>query len=181
VSAAVVDAAGTRRVELAAVEPLEVSWGFEDFFRREYPALVAVGAAMMQDHGDAEDLAQDSMVKAFVRWGRVGRLERPGAWCHRVLLNAIRSRWRRRITERRYLAGQRRSDAWSAGPSPDVVAFWAAVRQLPSRPRAAVALHFAADLTTADVATVLGVPEGTVRSDIARARAFVMAQLEERS
>ena len=66
----------------------------------------------------------------------------------------------------------------ATGPSPDTIAFWSAVRELPPRPRAVVALYFAADLSTAEVAEVLRVEEGTVRSDITRARGFVLRALE---
>lgn len=172
-----VDTDTRARVQCGAVEPVTVSWGFEAFYRAEYPGMVAVASALTWDADHAEDLVQDTMVKAFVRWGRVGTLERPGGWCHRVLVNACRSWWRRRRTEARHLASLRREHATTAEPSADVVAFWAALRTLPERPRAAVALHFATDLTMADVAAVLGVPEGTVRSDIARARALIMAKL----
>ena len=69
-----------------------VNQGFEDLYRVEYPGLVAVARAITGDFRDGrEDLVQDTMVKAFVHWRRVGRLERPGAWCHRVLLNVCRS------------------------------------------------------------------------------------------
>ena len=58
-----------------------------------------------------------------------------------------------------------------------MLAFWAAVRTLPTRPRTVVALHFAGERTMADIASILGVPEGTVRSDIARARVVIIEQL----
>lgn len=83
---------------------------FEDLYRAEYPGLVAVARAITGDLRDGEDLVQDTMVKTLVHWGRVGRLERPGAWCHRVLINACRSRLRRRRTERLFLDRARRHD-----------------------------------------------------------------------
>jgi len=51
------------------------------------------------------------------------------------------------------------------------------VRTLPTRPRAVVALYFGADLTSVQIAEVLHVPEGTVRSDLAGARRVVMRAL----
>ena len=55
--------------------------------------------------------------------------------------------------------------------------FWAVVRELPSRPRLAVTLHFAGERTMAEIASILDVPEGTVRSDIARARVVITKAL----
>jgi len=156
-------------------------WEFDAVYRREYPGLIAVAAALTGDRDGAQDLVQDTMVKAFIRWDRVSHLDRPGAWCHHVLVNACRSRLRRRATEWRYLSRLRRDEPTSPAPSADTVAFWTVVRTLPSRPRAVVALYFGADLSSVQVAEVLGVPEGTVRSDLAVARRLVMNALGDGS
>jgi len=157
--------------------PMLLTSGFEDVYRREYPGLVAVATALTGDVRDGEDAVQDTMVRAFVRWDRVGELERPGAWCHRVLVNACRSRWRRRRTEARFWSRSRREEASVAEPSADVMVFWALVRELPSRPQLSVTLHFAGERTMAEIASILDVPEGTVRSDIARARLVITKAL----
>jgi RNA polymerase sigma-70 factor, ECF subfamily len=155
--------------------PLRVP--FEDFYRAEYPGLVAVATALLDSFESAEDLTQDTMVKSFMRWRRVSALDRPGGWAHRVLLNACTSWWRRRRTEANHLARLRREEPVVAGPSPDAVAFWTAVRQLPERHRMVMVLHYAGDRSVAEVASILAVPEGTVRSDLTRARAALATQL----
>src|SRR5262245_9076323 len=171
---------GLMGTPVITVDPMSLTSGFEDVYRREYPGLVAVATALTGDLGDGEDVVQDTMVKAFVRWDAVGRLERPGAWCHRVLLHACRSRWRRRRTEARFWGRARRQESLIAEPSAEVMVFWSLVRELPSRPRVAVTLHFAGERTLAEIASILDVPEGTVRSDIARARVAITAALRSR-
>ncbi len=163
-----------------ATGPMSLTSGFEDVYRREYPGLVAVATALTGDVRDGEDVVQDTMVKAFVRWDAVDQLERPGAWCHRVLLNACRSRGRRRRTQARFWGRARREERSIAEPSAEVIVFWGLVRELPSRPRVAVTLHFAGERTMAEIASILEVPEGTVRSDIARARVMISAALRSR-
>jgi RNA polymerase sigma-70 factor (ECF subfamily) len=164
-------------LESASMDFVPVILGFEDLYRIEYPGLVAVATAMTGDKLDGEDLVQDTMVKTFIRWGRVGRLERPGGWCHRVLVNACRSRLRRRRIERKYLERDRHLERSSPGPSPDVLAFWSVVRTLPERPRLAVALFFAGDRSTSEIAAILQCPEGTVCSDLSRARVVLAESL----
>lgn len=148
---------------------------FESLYRREYPTMIAVATVLSGQ--DGEDLVHDAMVKAFMNWNTVGRLERPGGWCHRVLINLCRSWWRRRRTRERWLARQPRCEATSAGPSAEAIAFWQAVRQLPQRPRSVVTLYYAGDHPVAEVARILDMPEGTVRSDLSRARAALAREL----
>ena len=159
-------------------EPTELTivvTSFEDLYVREYPGLIAVATAL-SGH-DGEDLVQDAMVRALANWDKVRRLERPGGWCHHVLVNLCRSRWRRRVTEARFYSRLRRDEPSAPPPSDEVMAFWSAVRELPERPRLAVALCYAGDRTVADVARILDVPEGTIRSDLSRARSFMLGRM----
>jgi RNA polymerase sigma-70 factor (ECF subfamily) len=157
--------------------PIELARPFEDFYVREYPALHAVAATMANGMKAADDLVQDTMLRAFVHWSRVQRLESPGGWSHRVLINLCRNWYRRRQSEARFLARQRRVTPSTGGPSPDTVAFCEAVRRLPSRPRAVVALYFIGDRPVREIAAILDVPEGTVRSDLTRARVVLAEEL----
>ncbi len=176
------DAKLSRSVGVIAIEGLPEycnnARSFEDLYRNEYPALFAFARAWTGDRSASEDLVQDTMVRAFVHWGKVQRYHRPGAWCLRVLSNACRGRARRRLVEQRYLARQRSDVRVTSGPSVEVVAFWDAVRRLPERPRMVVALYYAADRSVDDIASIVNVPVGTVTSDLTRARAVLMAAME---
>ena len=118
------------------------------------------------------------MCVSDAHWEKVRRLERPGGWCHRVLINLCRSRWRRLLTEARFLSRMRREEQAGPGPSDEVMSFWSAVRELPERQRLAVALFYAGDRSAAEVARILDVPEGTVRSDLTRARSAMLSRME---
>lgn len=156
--------------------PIElVDDDFESMYRREYPAMIAVATVLSGQ--DGEDLVHDAMVKAFTNWSRVRRLERPGGWCHRVLVNLCRSWWRRRRTRERWLAHQPHTEATTPGPSAETIAFWDAVRRLPARPRTVITLYYAGDHPVVEVARILDVPEGTVRSDLTRARVALAREL----
>lgn len=163
----------------AGLDDVELTVGaidFDEFYRREYPGLLGVATAL--SGADGEDLVHDTMVKALTRWSRVQRLERPGGWCHRVLVNRCRSWWRRKRTEAEFLARQRRDEPSAPELSAETISFWAEVRKLPERPRMVVTLFYAADRTTAEVASILDVPEGTIRSDLSRARQALARELE---
>jgi RNA polymerase sigma factor (sigma-70 family) len=170
-------AVGVGLIESARMSEEARILGFDAVYRLEYPQLIAVAHALTGDREGAQDLVHDTMVKALLRWDRISRMERPGAWCHHVLVNACRSSLRRRATERRYLARLRRTEPTTPEVSADTLTFWSLVRTMPDRPRAVVALYFGADLTGVQIASVLGLPESTVRSDLAAARRVVINAL----
>jgi RNA polymerase sigma-70 factor (ECF subfamily) len=159
--------------------PLRVQGDFDAFVRSTYPGLLGVATALTGTVHDAQDMVQDTMLKAFVRWDRLRAYEQPQGWAHRVLVNRCVGWWRRRRTEAAFFASLRRQEPTTAGPSPVALAFWQAVRHLPARHQQVVALYYAADLTVDEVAGVLAVPSGTVRSDLTRARAALATLLED--
>jgi DNA-directed RNA polymerase specialized sigma24 family protein len=69
---------------------------YDDFFRREYPVMVALGFALTGDREMARDVAQESMLRAFDHWSQLAAIDRPGAWCRQVAINLVRDGWRRR-------------------------------------------------------------------------------------
>jgi RNA polymerase sigma-70 factor, ECF subfamily len=167
----------TIRIGVFAMDAVTPTIEFEDFYRTSFAPLFAVANAFTGDREDSEDLVQDTMVKAYLRWPKVRLLDRPAAWCHRVLTNACRSHWRRGRTRAHYVARHRHSFSVDESMSADVVAFWSVVRSLPERPRMVVAMYYGAEWTTVEIAATLEVPVGTVRSDLTRARVILNERL----
>jgi RNA polymerase sigma-70 factor (ECF subfamily) len=142
---------------------------FEPFFRREHPRLLATAVALVGDREVARELAQEALLRTYNVWTKVSGLERPGAWTRRVLVNMCTDVHRRRGLEQRALALASDSPL-VASPVLPSTAFWDAVRALPKLQRAVVALHYVDDLPVAEVADVLGVAVGTVKTSLMRAR-----------
>src|SRR4029453_6367827 len=69
--------------------------GFTDFFRAEYKALLRAMYLLTGDRYEAEELAQDTFVKAYERWDRVGRMDNPTGYLYRTAVNAHKSGLRR--------------------------------------------------------------------------------------
>lgn len=148
---------------------------FETFFRSEFAPMVALGLAMTGDREAARDLAQDAFARAYEHWERVGRMERPGGWVRRVLVNLAIDHTRRRATRRHH---ERRPPPRPLLPADQASQeWWVAVRALPDRQRAAVALHYLDDRPIAEVAEILGVAVGTVKSSLAKARRTLQREL----
>ena len=133
----------------------------------EHRRLLRVAFVMTGSMVVAEDLVQDVFVQAHRHRDHVLGLERPDAWLRRVLVNRARSRWRRLVVEARHVSGRRDTEALAMSESAHEL--WDAVRSLPPRQRAVVALVFLEDRTVADAARVLGCAEETARTHLRRA------------
>jgi RNA polymerase sigma-70 factor (sigma-E family) len=154
------------------VQPLSLmpaSGGFDDFYRSEYPSLVAVATALTGSPQTGADLAQDAMLRAYRSWASVSRYERPGAWVRKVAINLATDSHRRRARYRKIEHRLRIADGVEPAAGSDD-SFWAAVRELPERQRAVVALHYVEDMSLDTIANVLGIATGTVKSLLFSAR-----------
>jgi len=130
-------------------------------------------AASVADGADADDIAQDAVIRAYEALSRY-RADAPfGAWLSRITVNAAhdhrRSAWKRRV---RSLADVREG----AGPSLDAEELAMgrhtqrqirrAVADLPERERVPIWLHYFDGFTVAEIARLSGEPEATLRSRV---------------
>jgi len=150
---------------------------FEELYAAHFADLTVQLYLYFGDRQAAQDVVQEAFCRAYARWRAVSRYEDPVAWVRRVAWNLALSRWRRTRTVLRYLSRQRPVEPQVPGPGPDRVAVIAALAALPEQHRRAVVLHYIADLTVPEVAEHEGVPEGTVKSWLHRARAALAAEL----
>jgi len=116
----------------------------------------------------AEDAAQEALARAWERSERGEMISSLTAWVTTVALNITRSGFRRGRAERR-ARDRRRTD--TAIPKPDdLVDLERALASLPRRQREATVLRYYLDLDVAEVASVLGMAEGTAKTTLFRAR-----------
>lgn len=117
----------------------------------------------------AEDVASETFARVFARWSKVRGLEYREAWTMRVASNlAIDAVRRHGRLDRGF-----DSEAEVADPAEVAVlrvGLVAALAALPKSQREAVVLRYLADLPETDVAEVLGIAPGTVKSHLHRAR-----------
>lgn len=137
-----------------------------EFCEREYPRLVGTLSLYCSDVHVAEELAQEALARACGRWGKVREMAAPGAWVHRVAINAANSHWRRARAARR-AHDHLQTVAESYHSDPDVagaVALREAVSDLPRRQKTALVLRYFADLPAEDVAKIMSVSPQAVRN-----------------
>ena len=131
---------------------------------------------------EAEETAQDAFVKLLVHWPTVREYEDVDAWLRLVATRLLISRHRRAKVARLGLGRlAARAAPTTSGPTPDDLDLRAALSTLPVASRAVLVLHHVHDLPVEEVAHLLRVPVGTVKSRLARARSAVAPLLTERT
>lgn len=159
---------------------MEPPGDLEAFCQREYPQLVGTLTMYCGDVHLAEELAQEALTRACERWGAVSQMAAPGAWVHRVAVNAANSYWRRLRAGRRarnHPKGRAVDEVYERDVTTDV-ALRDAVAKLPDRQRAAVVLRYVADMPATEVAEVLDTTAQAVRNLTHRAAQTLRDRLD---
>jgi RNA polymerase sigma-70 factor (ECF subfamily) len=138
--------------------------GFEAWYLREHPKVVAALTWVAGDPHVAVDATDEAFARAYASWRKVESMASPGGWVYRVALNVVRRRMRRTALEQRTVQPPLEVA--------DVVdhEIWTVVQQLPERQRVAVVLRYLLDLPEKEVAMAMGISRGTVASALAAAR-----------
>ncbi|WP_432837415.1 SigE family RNA polymerase sigma factor [Dactylosporangium sp. CA-092794] len=151
---------------------------FDDYVRQRGAALVRLGRLLTGDRHQGEDLAQEVLARAFVRWDRIAA-DPPEPYLRRMLVNAAISRRRLAASREVVMAEPRdtpgRDDLGAETAERDAV--WRIVRDLPPKQRAAVVLRYYEDLDDAAIAALLRCSRETVRSQVKRALDTLRARL----
>ncbi len=146
---------------------------FEGFFTSAF-AKVRAATARITGPDLAEDLAVEAFARAFARWGRVSKMESPEGWVVRVATNAALDDVRRK---KAFLPAIVARDApVDIVERDDVVS---AIRSLTRRQQEVVVLRYIVDLPEAEVAHVLGMSAGTVKTHLHRAILRLREQLSK--
>ena len=141
---------------------------YRAFFELHHAHLARLAYLITGDAGVADDLAADALVEIWRHWRRVQAADNPVAYARGVVANLSRTWIRRQRRERLGLLGQLFAEE---APGPDVPAVLdvrAALRRLPLRRRECVVLRYAFDVPEKEVAAILGISVGTVKSQTSR-------------
>ena len=135
-----------------------------------YPRLVAAVALVSGSRPAAEDAVQEALLRAWERAERGERIDSLPAWVTTVSLNLARSGLRRALAERRARTRLDRAGPAELGQA-DRLDLEHALATLSRRQREVVILRYYLGMDTREVAEMLRINEGTVKSTLFRARA----------
>ena len=152
---------------------------------REYVAarsgdLLRMAQVLTPDQHAAEDLVQTALLKVWRSWPRIRATDDPTAYVRKVMVNTAARGWRRRwrgeipTADLPDLPGQD-----PVAPVGERDALVRALRSLPTRQRAAIALRYLADLDDEAIAASLGCTVSTARSQISRGLATLRVRTQQ--
>jgi RNA polymerase sigma-70 factor (sigma-E family) len=161
----------------AALGEAETAASFAAVFAEVHADCVRLAWHLTSSHEDAEDIAADVLATAWQRY-EGGKIDNLRHYLLRAVANRSRSWLRRRYVRARVhgtASGDDRGVRWHADTVADRDEMWTALGQLPGRQRVAVVLRYYEGLSVSETAEVLGVREGTVKSNTSRG----LARLEQ--
>jgi len=146
-------------------------------YRAQAPGLTRLAMARLHDRAAAEDVVQEAFCGLYRRWTYLAETASAPAYLRASVLNGCRSVQRGRARGQAPLEEQAPRDR-SAPLTPSAEsavlareerrAVWAGLRTLPPRQREAVTLRYLGGLSVPDVARIMSVADGTVKSAISR-------------
>ncbi|SPL94272.1 RNA polymerase ECF sigma factor [[Actinomadura] parvosata subsp. kistnae] len=147
---------------------------FEDFVRARGPALLRYGLVLTGNADDAADLVQEALLRLSSSWRRVRNKDDPEGYVRTIMARQHVSWWR----------GRRREHLTDEVVAPvrddehDLKDVWQRLRALPPRQRAVLVLRYHEELGDDEIAAILGVSRGTVRSQASRALATLRVRAQ---
>ena len=153
--------------------------GFEEFAASNFAALCRTGYLVCGDWQRAEDAAQETLIRLYQRWGRLGDVAALEGYARRTLVNLLidesRKPARRERTEERPPESFMTSGTAAVEDRDEAMRVLA---QLPPRQRACVVLRFYLDLSVRDTAELLDCSTGNVTRLTSDALASIHRNLE---
>lgn len=159
--------------------PLAHDGGFVEMLGAELPRLQRIARLLVRDPDVADDLVAEAIARTLPKW-RGGTVAEPAAYARRVLVNLANRRWRRRRLSARsdhFALGWTQAAGDHSSENAERDRTLRALHSLPARRRAVVVLRYYDDLPEAEIAAVLGISVGTVKSTLSRALEQLRSEL----
>lgn len=146
---------------------------FISTIKREQGALMRFLLALCcGDHDDASDIAQETLIKAYIALDRYDEREQFAAWIRRIAYNTFinhRKKQQREATQTieqaRHIAGGQEADSTFAGEE-----LHRALAALPQGERTAIVLHYIEGLKINEITQITGCSEAAVKKQLQRGR-----------
>ncbi len=153
----------------------------EDYFQKYYHVCYRVAFTMVKNHADAEDIAQEVLVRLLMYQPVFASQEHEKAWMLRTAMNLckdlLKSKWRTSTVGIETVPAAERSYFQVPCVENDDT-LWALL-ELPERYRNALYLFYYEDYSIREIAAILEEPENTVKTNLRRSREALKQKLKK--
>ena len=151
---------------------------WEELYEDHYKELVAYGARISGNKELAEDLVQETFVRALMNTETVADLSpsKQRAWLFRTFKNLFFDRYRRAVLEREY--EQNWQPEYIDDPGMQTIENAMLLQSLKPEDRAIFQLRYFDDYSAEEISQMMNLPPGTVRSKLSRCRKYLKQNLE---
>ncbi len=149
---------------------------FERFYREHVRLVLAIAAGRVAQAAAAEDLMQETFLRAWQHYSHVSLLPAPAqrAWLVRTVRNLATDAWRRQM-----LAEQTPADPAPEAQTELRLDVAQALAELAPEDRDLVVMRYVEEMNSREIGEALGVPEGTVRRRLAECRERLAPRLSQ--
>lgn len=165
---------------MESVRDRERDVAYTDFVQSQWASLYRTAFLLTGDHQRAEDVVQTALMKLYLAWPRVVSMSHPAAYARTVVVNQLTSWWRLRSNSERPTPN--RTDQVLPAFDEGLVearTLWTQVLGLPPRQRAVIVLRYYEDRSEAEIAEILGISAGSVKTHAHHAMATLRNGLGE--
>jgi RNA polymerase sigma-70 factor, ECF subfamily len=172
-----------RTLETLVTLDADLEQEFEDRLRESSSLAVRVAYGVLRQRQDAEEVAQEAFAKAYCKFSQLRERTSFRAWLVRMTWRLAIDRWR---SDRRRTAREQSGQHEAHDPTAEAMAaeseradrLWRAIEDLPEKLREAIVLSAIQGYDVREVAILLGLPEGTVKSRLFLARKGLAQRLQ---
>jgi RNA polymerase sigma-70 factor (sigma-E family) len=170
---------------LDTIPVMGVDWDADraltELYSMHYRSLVRLAALLIRDVATAEEVVQDSFVAMHSRWRRLCESDKALSYLRQSVVNRSRSALRHRVVADRN-APEPPAEMLKAGHGAIILlersAVVAALHALPARQREALVLRYYGDMSEAQIAAVMGICRGSVKTHTSSAMSALRSILE---
>lgn len=153
---------------------------FRAFVTARSGALLRSAYLLVGDRSKAEDLLQVTLLKTYVRWRRIKDPAAAEGYVRRAMANTATSWWRgRSYRERSVDTLPEHGGTDEIAARIEQQAMWEHLQGLPVKQRVVLVLRYYEGMTEAEIAEVLNISRGTVKSHASRALGTLRRQFHE--
>ncbi|WP_335983770.1 MULTISPECIES: RNA polymerase sigma factor [Streptomycetaceae] len=145
-----------------------------ELFTAFYPRLAGWCRRLVDDDETAHEIASEAFMRLWARWTAVAE---PRGFLYVTATNLVRDHWRKLERERRAVRRATVEAAIRPQTEPADPSLRLLVQSLPERLRVPILLHYYADLPIREISRLTGRREGTIMSDLHKARELLRAHL----